>query len=180
MLSYLKKNKKLKVGILGGSFDPPHEGHLHIANLAIKRLKLDYLIFVVTKKNPFKKKPTISVKNRIKLTKQLIDKFKKKMKVEFLETNNKNKYSYYLIKNLSKINIKNSFYLIMGADCFIKFHKWYKWKKITEISKIAIFDRAEFTHKALNSIAAKKLNKNVWRFYSEKKINISSSKLRKI
>ena len=99
MLNYLKKNKNLKVGILGGSFDPPHKGHLHIAKLAIKRLELDYLIFVITKKNPFKKTPTINVKNRIKLTKQLVSKFKVKMKVEFLETNNKNKYSYYLIKN---------------------------------------------------------------------------------
>ena len=64
MLNYLKKNKKLKVGILGGSFDPPHRGHLHIANLAVKRLGLDYLIFIITERNPFKKKASISLKNR--------------------------------------------------------------------------------------------------------------------
>ena len=180
MLNYLKKNKKLKVGILGGSFDPPHRGHLHIANLAVKRLGLDYLIFIITERNPFKKKASISLKNRLKLTKQLVSKFKKKMKVEYLESNKKNKFSYYLIRNLLKININTSFYLIMGADCFINFNKWYKWRKIGEISKIIIFDRIGFSNKALNCIAAKKLNKKAWYFYSEKKINISSSKLRKI
>ncbi len=45
-----------KIGILGGTFDPPHIGHVHISNVAIKKLKLNNLIWVITKKNPLKKK----------------------------------------------------------------------------------------------------------------------------
>ena len=53
----LKKNKikKKVIGVLGGSFDPPHSGHLSISNFCVKKLKLDELIWVITKKNPFKK-----------------------------------------------------------------------------------------------------------------------------
>ena len=50
------KKKNNKIGILGGTFDPPHKGHLHISRVGIKKLKLDKLIWVVTKKNPLKKK----------------------------------------------------------------------------------------------------------------------------
>jgi len=55
-----KTNMSKRVGILGGTFDPPHEGHLSIARLSIKKLKLNYVIWAITKKNPFKKK-TINV-----------------------------------------------------------------------------------------------------------------------
>ena len=49
--------KNIKVGILGGTFDPPHIGHLHISKVGIKKLRLNKLIWMVTKKNPFKQKP---------------------------------------------------------------------------------------------------------------------------
>ena len=59
------------VGILGGSFDPPHKGHLTISKIAIKKVKLDRVLWVVTKKNPFKKKPFYSLSQRIKMTKKI-------------------------------------------------------------------------------------------------------------
>ncbi len=68
-----KKIKQIynKVGILGGTFDPPHIGHLHISKIALKKLKLDFVFWLVTKKNPFKKKPHLSISKRIKLSKKL-------------------------------------------------------------------------------------------------------------
>ena len=48
---------RYKVGILGGTFDPPHEGHLKISKFVIRKLKLRSIIWAITKKNPFKKKP---------------------------------------------------------------------------------------------------------------------------
>ena len=54
-----------KIGILGGSFDPPHIGHLHISKIALKKLKLNEVIWVVTKQNPFKKKVHLNKNLRI-------------------------------------------------------------------------------------------------------------------
>ena len=62
-----------KVGVLGGTFDPPHIGHLYISKIAIKKLKLSKLLWVITKKNPLKKRPHLKIKTRIKLAKKIID-----------------------------------------------------------------------------------------------------------
>ena len=58
-------------GVLGGSFDPPHNGHLKISKIAIKKFNLSKLIWVVTKKNPFKQKPLYSISQRINKEKKL-------------------------------------------------------------------------------------------------------------
>ena len=59
-----------KIGILGGTFDPPHIGHLHISKVALKKLKLKKILWIVTKKNPFKKKPYLNEKIRMQLSKK--------------------------------------------------------------------------------------------------------------
>ena len=64
-MNKLNKKKIKKIGILGGTFDPPHQGHLHIYKIALKKFKLNRLIWVVTKKNPFKKKPYLSKNLRL-------------------------------------------------------------------------------------------------------------------
>ena len=63
--------QKKYVGILGGSFDPAHKGHLGISKIAIKKFKLKKIYWVITKKNPFKNKPFYSLNERVKLAKQI-------------------------------------------------------------------------------------------------------------
>ena len=74
----LSKKKNSKIGILGGTFDPPHKGHLYISKIALKRLKLNKLMWIVTKKNPLKRKPYLSTKVRINLSKEMVKKEKKR------------------------------------------------------------------------------------------------------
>ena len=69
--------KKKKIGIFGGSFDPPHKGHLIIAQSAIKKIKLNKLFWIVAKKNPFKKKTYFSLKKRMELSENLVKNEKK-------------------------------------------------------------------------------------------------------
>ena len=75
----MNKNKKkhTKIGILGGTFDPPHKGHLYISKVALKKMRLKKVLWAVTKKNPLKNKPYLKIKERIKLSKQIVKKNKK-------------------------------------------------------------------------------------------------------
>ena len=174
----LKKKISKKIGILGGTFDPPHKGHLTISIFAIRKLKLDFLIWGVTKKNPFKKNPIFSLKKRIFLSKK-IAKNNKKIKVYSYDKFLKSSETINLIKYLKKRGIKNRYYFIMGSDNFVKFHNWKSWRKIAELCQIAIFPRAGYIKKSLASKAFKALGKEKLMFLRSKMINISSSKVRK-
>ena len=173
----MKKNYK-KIGILGGTFDPPHIGHLHISKIAIKKLKLNNLIWIIAKNNPFKKKPELSTQTRIKLSKK-ITKHYKKISIKYFDKKKKYENTYDLLKFIKKKNKKNKIFFLIGADNLIKFHKWKKWKKIPELAKIVVFARENYLKKAANSIAAKNLEKKDWFYINNKKMNISSSLIRK-
>ena len=171
--------KKLKIGILGGTFDPAHRGHLAISKLSKKKFFLDYVIWAITKKNPFKKKSYTNLKSRIKFAKNIIKK-EKYIKIQFYEKKIKSNKTIDLIKHLKKINKNLDLYFIMGADNLINFHKWHKWKLISKKCSILVFDRKGYRAKSLKSITFKQLSKKNLSFIKFKKVNISSSKLRKI
>ncbi len=170
--------KKNKIGILGGSFDPPHKGHLAISKEAVKKFKLKKIIWAITKKNPFKKKSSLSLSERIKFCKKIIEK-KSLIKVKFYEDKIKSNKTINLINYIGK-NKQNEIYFLMGADNLIYFHKWDKWKTISQKCKIVVFDRQGYKKKSQNSIAFKRLNKKNLKFIEFNKVNISSSQLRKI
>ena len=172
--------KKLKkIGILGGTFDPAHIGHVKISSIAKRKYKLEYIIWAVTKKNPFKKKTHYNLKKRILLA-NLISKNKAFIKVRYYEDKIRSNKTYKLIEYLKNKNIEFKLFLIMGADNLINFHKWDRWKEISSNCNILVFDREGYKAKSLKSKSFKKLNKNGLQFIRFKKVNISSSKLRKI
>ena len=169
--------KKKKIGILGGTFDPPHKGHLEISKQEKKKFSLRNIIWAVTKKNPFKSKSSLSLKERIKFAKKII-KSNKFIKIKFYEDKIKSNKTIDLINYIKKNNLK--IYFIMGADNLINFHKWYKWKLISQKCNILVFDRRGYKAKSLKSITFKQLNQKNLTFIKFKKVNISSSQLRKI
>ena len=171
--------KKNKIGILGGTFDPAHKGHLTISKEAVKRFMLKEVIWAITKKNPFKKKSFLNLKKRINYAKKINVK-NKFIKIYFFEDKIKSNKTIDLMKFLKNRYKKTEFFFIMGADNLINFHKWKNWNKIAEISKILVFDRLNYKSKSLKSISFKKLNKKRLQFINFKKVNISSSQLRKI
>ena len=170
--------KKNRIGILGGSFDPAHKGHLAISKVAVKRLKLKKIIWAITKKNPFKKLSNINLLARIKYCKKVIGN-NDFIKVKFYEDIVKSNKTINLIKYL-KQNKRNEIYFLMGADNLINFHKWYKWKAISQKCNIIVFDRHGYKKKSLNSTTFKRLNRKNLKFIEFNKVNISSSQLRKI
>ena len=177
MKKIFKKNYG-RIGILGGTFDPPHLGHLHISKIALKKLKLDSLVWIIAKQNPLKHKPYLSTRIRIRLSRNII-KGHKKIFVKYLGNKVKSNNTFDLLLYIKNKNKKAKLYFLIGADNLIKFHKWKNWKKIPNLAKIVVFARQNYSNKALNSFASKKLFKRDWLYISGKKVNISSSLIRK-
>ncbi len=95
-----------KIGILGGTFDPPHKGHLYISKIALKKLKLNKLMWVITKKNPLKQKPYLSTKVRIDLSTKMT-KNEKKIFVRYFDDKIKSNNTFNLLKYIKKKESKN-------------------------------------------------------------------------
>ena len=149
------------IGILGGSFDPVHKGHLAISKITYKKIKLDKIFWIITKKNPFKKKVYFSLKNRIKMAKKA-SKNLTKIQVLYLEKKIKSSRSISLINYFIKKKKLKNIYFIMGSDILIELHKWKSWKKIVKLTKLVVFSRKGYDKKSKKSIVIKYLkNKNI-------------------
>ena len=168
----------MKIGILGGSFDPAHKGHLAISKEAKKRFKLEKIIWAVTKKNPLKAESKTPITKKIKDCKKVIG-LNSFIKVKFYENIIKSNKTIDLINYLKK-NKNIEIFFLMGADNLINFHKWYKSELISQKCNIIVFDRHGYKKKSLNSTTFKRLNTKNLKFVEFNKVNISSSQLRKI
>ena len=172
MASFQKKY----IGLLGGSFDPPHKGHLGISKIAIKKLKLKKIYWVITKKNPFKNKTFYSLDERVNYANK-ISKSQKKIFTIYLENIVKSSRTIDIVNYfIKKKNIKN-IYFIIGSDNLIRFHKWKSWEKIVKLVKLVVFSRKGYDRKGMKSIVVKNY-KNKIVFIKNKPIVISSTQLK--
>ena len=169
--------QKKFIGLLGGSFDPAHRGHLRISKIALKKLKLKKIYWVITKKNPFKNKTFYSLNERIKLAEK-ISKTQTKIKLIYLDNIIKSSRIIDVINYfLKKKKVKN-IYLIIGSDNLLRFHKWKSWKKIVKLVKLIVFSRKGYDRKGMKSTVVKNF-KNKIIFIKNKPILISSTQLKK-
>ena len=142
------------VGLFGGSFNPPHEGHLLVAEIALRRLRLDQLWWMVTPGNPLKSRSELaSLKDRLSMSERLIH--DPRIKVTAFE---KRLGGSYTADTLSFVKARNPhirFIWIMGADSLKSFHLWQKWQRIACTFPIAVIDRPGSTLSFLSSRMAR-------------------------
>tara|TARA_Y100001970_G_C14153423_1_gene814060 strand:+ start:63 stop:593 length:531 start_codon:yes stop_codon:yes gene_type:complete len=170
--------KRGTIGIFGGSFDPPHRGHLEISKISLKKIKLKTVCWVVTKKNPFKKKPFFSLKDRILKSKRAV-KNNKKIKVLYVDDKIKSSRTINVVNHFIKVRKQKDLCLILGSDNLINFHKWTSWKKIVKLVKLVVFSRKGYDKKGKKSVVAKYLNNKNIIYMNNKMINVSSSIIKK-
>ncbi len=101
----------------------------------------------------------------------------KKIKIKFFEDKIKSTNTIDLIKYLKKKNKQDTFFLIIGSDNLIKFHKWKSWEILSVLSRIVVFSRKDYDRKAKKSVMMKHVKKIT--FIKNKLINISSTQIRK-
>ena len=109
----------------------------------------------------------------------MITKDEKKIFVTFLDQKTKSINTFDLLNYIKNKNKKADLYFLMGADNLIKFHKWKNWKKIPKLAKLVVFPRKNHLSKKNKYIVSKNLKKKDLIYINSKKVNISSSLIRK-
>ena len=165
------------IGLVGGTFDPAHKGHIAITKIAIRKLKLSKVLWIVTKKNPFKDNPYYSLSQRLKKAKEITRDIKK-IQVIHLDKRVNSSRSINIINYLVNRKKLKNIYFIIGVDNLINFHKWKDWKRIVKLTNLIVFSRKGYDRKGVKSTVAN-YYKNKITFIKNSPIIISSTKLRK-
>ena len=144
----------LTVGLFGGSFNPPHAGHALVAEIALRRLALDQLWWMVTPGNPLKSARELApLADRIELSEKIAR--NPKIKVTAFEAAQHVRYTADTLALVKARNPGVDFVWIMGADSLRDFHHWQRWREIVLTFPIAVFDRPGATLSFLSSVVAK-------------------------
>ena len=188
------RKKRLKIGLLGGSFNPAHDGHLHISLQAIRLLGLDEVWWLVSPLNPLKQaKDMVDYETRLKTAGAVAENHP--INVSDFEKTSGTRYTADMLKELTKRYPAVRFVWLMGADNLREFHLWKNWREIIKILPIAVFDRKNYAPKALHKRFARVYatlmidprksrflayrRSHAWTFLKIKKRNISATEIRK-
>ena len=182
-----------KIGLFGGSFNPPHEGHLNLCDLALKQLELDQIWWLVTPGNPLKDASQLEpLETRIRKCRAIIS--HPRIKVTAFEAKHKVRYTADTLRLIKRLRPRHDFVWLMGADNLANFHHWQDWRVIANTMPMAVIDRPGATlsyHSALASIALSKyridetdaallsyMKPPAWTFLHGPRSSLSSTQLR--
>ncbi|MGJ4940781.1 nicotinate-nucleotide adenylyltransferase [Bradyrhizobium sp. HKCCYLS1011] len=183
----------MRIGLLGGSFNPPHQAHRAISLFALKRLQLDRVWWLVTPGNPLKDNGGLHglAERAAAAEKMAAD---PRIEISCLESVIGTRYTADTINYLRKRASRLRFVWIMGADNLAQFHRWQNWQRIAAQVPIAVIDRPPQSFRALTAPAARALARYripetqaarladrrapAWVFLSGLKLNLSSTGLR--
>ncbi len=141
------------IGLLGGTFNPPHAGHMHISEVALKRLGLDRLWWLVTPGNPLKtRRDTATFTSRLVQAQQLAR--HPRIDVTGFEASRGSAYTAEMLAFLTRRYPETRFIWVMGADNLVTFHHWRDWREILGLVPVAVIDRPGYRYAARAGIAA--------------------------
>ncbi|HYI28271.1 MAG TPA: nicotinate-nucleotide adenylyltransferase [Bradyrhizobium sp.] len=186
-------NNGMRIGLLGGSFNPPHVAHRAISQFAIKRLRLDRVWWLITPGNPLKDNGGLhDLDTRVEAARKMAD--DPRIDISCLESVIGTRYTVDTVSYLRRRASGLRFVWIMGADNLAQFHRWQNWRRIASEMPIAVIDRPPQSFRALAAPAAQALaryrlpeNQAVrladqrapaWVFLTGMKLNLSSTGLR--
>jgi nicotinate-nucleotide adenylyltransferase len=183
----------MRIGLLGGSFNPPHHAHRAISQFALTRLKLDRVWWLVTPGNPLKENGALhALGERMQAARDIAN--DPRIAVSCLESVIRTRYTVDTINFLRRRASGLRFVWIMGADNLAQFHRWQDWRRIAAQLPMAIIDRPPQSFRALASPAARALARYrlpeneaarladrqapAWVFLTGLKLSLSSTTLR--
>lgn len=144
----------MRVGLLGGSFDPPHPGHVHISREALRRFELDRVIWLVSPGNPLKPNPPAALERRMARARQLCQ-HPMIMPSDF-ETRAGMRFTADTLNTLRRRFAAVQFVWLMGADNLTGFHRWKDWAAIMQQVPVGVLARPDDRLSVLNARAAQR------------------------
>jgi len=185
----------MRIGLYGGSFNPPHAGHRHVSQMALKRLGLDRIWWIVTPGNPLKDTGELATTAmRVEEAQAVAD--DPRIDVTAFEEEIGARYTVDTLSYLKRRYPNVRFVWIMGADNLASFHRWRGWRRIARMMPMAIIDRPGWTLKAVRSRSAAALSKGrideadaralpglkppAWAFLHGPRSHLSSTQLRQL
>ena len=143
----------MRIGLLGGSFNPAHDGHLFISLLALARLNLHEVWWLVSPQNPLKSNADLAaMQARIKRAKQVAR--HPRIRVIALEGRMGTRYTADTLLRLNDILSKSNFVWLMGADAFLDMPHWQQWQRIFHLAPVAVFGRPSYSLRVTAAKAA--------------------------
>ncbi|WP_018183086.1 nicotinate-nucleotide adenylyltransferase [Kaistia granuli] len=181
-----------RIGLFGGSFDPPHRGHLTVSLMALHRLKLDAIWWLVTPGNPLKRHAPDDLGRRVAAARAMAR--HPRIHVTAIEATLNTRFTADTLAILSERLPNVDLVWIMGADNLRQFHRWRHWRQIAALMPIAVYDRPGSTFTGPASPAAVALRRDrlrerdaaqlptaptpAWTFLHGPRIALSSTELR--
>lgn len=142
----------MRIGLFGGSFNPPHDGHLLVSRMALSRLRLDRVWWIVTPGNPLKENAGLPpLAARMEAARRMGD--HPQIDITGFEAEIGTRYTYDTISYLTRRCPGVDFVWLMGADNLAQFHRWQHWREIANLVPVAVIDRPGSTLKAVHSRA---------------------------
>ncbi|WP_297731867.1 nicotinate-nucleotide adenylyltransferase [uncultured Maricaulis sp.] len=143
----------MRIGLFGGSFDPPHAGHRHVARTALRRLGLDQVWWLVSPQNPLKATASGDFERRFAAVEAIAN--EPGMKVSDIETRLGTNRTIDLLDHLRRRYPATHFVWLMGADNLAGIHRWANWTAIFETVPVAVISRPQDAVRARLSRAAR-------------------------
>lgn len=149
------KDRSPRVGLLGGSFNPAHRGHLHISTMALDRLALDQVWWLVSPQNPLKPRHDMApLDQRLATARGLTD--HPGIHITDVERHLGTRYTADTLDALAQSHPDTRFVWIMGADNLIQIPRWRRWTALFKAVPIAVFARPTYSLRALSGRAAQR------------------------
>lgn len=131
-----------RIGLLGGTFDPPHRGHIQLARAALEQLDLDTVIFVPAAQNPLKRYPDSSPEHRFEMVRLCLDE-ESDFQLSDIETNREPpSYTIETVEELQMV-MPGHYWLILGTDVVKNIEQWKNWEKLIHLTRLAVAQRVD-------------------------------------
>jgi nicotinate-nucleotide adenylyltransferase len=148
----------MRIGLFGGSFDPPHQGHVLVSRIALRRLRLHRIWWLVSPGNPLKDTKRLAPLERRLEAARALTRGDRRIVVTDLESRIRTRFTYDTLRFVRERGAGTRFVWIMGGDNLLQFDRWRHWEAIAALTPIAVIDRPGATLKAMNTKAAQRFS----------------------